>query len=157
MGKTTITVETEGKTFLEALEEFIYKYKILQNDCKSERLQGTRYDSKEEFKKKITIVLKELGIPADLLGYTYIREAIMIINEKGVVRASKGIYQELAKRFENSDGNIERSIRYAIEFAYRKGNKELIDKIFLNSVPKSKGKITNIQFIFMLADYLQQQ
>ena len=104
---------------------------------------------------EISKLLKEFGIPANLLGYDYLRYAIyVVVNEPDTVhRVTKVLYPHVADAFNTTCSRVERACRHAIEHGWDRANKELIDKYFGYSV--SAGcKPTNSEFIATLADSL---
>ncbi len=109
----------------------------------------------------ITEIIHEIGIPAHIKGYQYLREAIMItVNDMDVINAvTKVLYPEVAKRYGTTPSRVERAIRHAIEVAWDRGDIETLQKFFGYTVSGIKGKPTNSEFIAMIADrlYLQQK
>ena len=107
-------------------------------------------------KNMVTAVIHEIGVPAHIKGYQYLREAIMIaVNDMDVINAvTKVLYPEVAKRFETTPSRVERAIRHAIEVAWDRGDLETLQKYFGYTVSNAKGKPTNSEFIAMIADRL---
>ncbi len=107
----------------------------------------------------ITAIIHEIGVPAHIKGYQYLREAIMIaVDDMDVINAvTKVLYPEVAKRFGTTASRVERAIRHAIEVAWDRGDLETLQKYFGYTVSNSKGKPTNSEFIAMIADRLQLQ
>lgn len=107
----------------------------------------------------VTAVIHEIGVPAHIKGYQYLREAIMIaVNDMDVINAvTKVLYPEVAQRFGTTASRVERAIRHAIEVAWDRGDIETLQKYFGYTVSNSKGKPTNSEFIAMIADRLQLQ
>ena len=108
---------------------------------------------------EITTLLHEIGVPAHIKGYQYLREAIMItVQDMDVINAvTKVLYPEVAKRFCTTPSRVERAIRHAIEVAWDRGDIETLQKYFGYTVNSAKGKPTNSEFIAMIADRLQLQ
>ena len=108
---------------------------------------------------RVTAVIHEIGVPAHIKGYQYLREAIMIaVNDMDVINAvTKVLYPEVAKRFSTTPSRVERAIRHAIEVAWDRGDLETLQKYFGYTVNSTKGKPTNSEFIAMIADRLQLQ
>ena len=109
-----------------------------------------------ELKNLVTSVIHEIGVPAHIKGYQYLREAIMIaVDDMDVINAvTKVLYPEVAKRFSTTPSRVERAIRHAIEVAWDRGDLETLQKYFGYTVSNSKGKPTNSEFIAMIADRL---
>ncbi len=110
-----------------------------------------------ELEDKITEILHEIGIPANVKGYLYLKAAIAIIfyNVDTLGQITKVLYPELAIKFHTSPTRIERALRHAIEIAWNRGNIDAIDHIFGYTVSAAKCKPTNSEFIAMIADKLR--
>lgn len=104
----------------------------------------------------VTDVIHEIGVPAHIKGYQYLREAIILtINDMDVINAvTKVLYPEVAKKFGTTPSRVERAIRHAIEVAWDRGDLETLQKFFGYTVSNVKGKPTNSEFIAMIADCL---
>ncbi|MBE6964126.1 MAG: sporulation transcription factor Spo0A [Ruminococcaceae bacterium] len=107
-------------------------------------------------KNLVTSVIHEIGVPAHIKGYQYLREAIMIaVDDMEVINAvTKVLYPAVAKRFATTPSRVERAIRHAIEVAWDRGDLETLQKYFGYTVSNAKGKPTNSEFIAMIADRL---
>ena len=107
-------------------------------------------------KNLVTGVIHEIGVPAHIKGYQYLREAIMIaVDDMEVINAvTKILYPAVAKRFSTTPSRVERAIRHAIEVAWDRGDLETLQKYFGYTVSNAKGKPTNSEFIAMIADRL---
>ena len=107
-------------------------------------------------KNRVTAVIHEIGVPAHIKGYQYLREAIMIaVGDMEVINAvTKVLYPAVAKRFATTPSRVERAIRHAIEVAWDRGDLETLQKYFGYTVSNAKGKPTNSEFIAMIADRL---
>lgn len=105
----------------------------------------------------VTAIIHEIGVPAHIKGYQYLREAILIVVEDmEIINAvTKILYPEVAKRFGTTASRVERAIRHAIEVAWDRGDLETLQKYFGYTVSNAKGKPTNSEFIAMIADRLQ--
>lgn len=108
---------------------------------------------------RVTAIIHEVGVPAHIKGYQYLREAILIaVHDMDVINAvTKVLYPEVAKRFGTTASRVERAIRHAIEVAWDRGDLETLQKYFGYTVSNAKGKPTNSEFIAMIADRLQLQ
>ena len=109
---------------------------------------------KEHLETDITKMLHELGIPAHIKGYQYLRDAIsMVVRDREMMEAvTKILYPEIAKKNYTSSSRVERAIRHAIEFAWGRGSLEVIDELFGYTISTGKGKPTNSEFIALIAD-----
>lgn len=105
----------------------------------------------------ITKILHELGIPSHIKGYQYIREGVGLIfeNPNMIGGITKELYPELASKFDTTVSRVERAIRHAIEVSWNRGNWDLMEEIFGNSVDIDKAKPTNSEFIVTVADKLR--
>ena len=101
-------------------------------------------------------IIHEIGVPAHIKGYQYLREAIILtINDMDIINAvTKVLYPEVAKKFGTTPSRVERAIRHAIEVAWDRGDIEVLQKFFGYTVSNIKGKPTNSEFIAMIADCL---
>lgn len=109
---------------------------------------------KEHLETDITKMLHELGIPAHIKGYQYLRDAIsMVVRDREMMEAvTKILYPEIAKTNYTSSSRVERAIRHAIEVAWGRGSLEVIDELFGYTISTGKGKPTNSEFIALIAD-----
>ena len=107
----------------------------------------------------ITNVIKEIGVPAHIKGYSYLREAIQMVYSDVELLGSitKVLYPEIAKKFQTTPSRVERAIRHAIEVAWNRGNYETISKLFGYTVHHLKSKPTNSEFIAMIADKIRME
>ena len=114
-------------------------------------------DQSLELKNLVTSVIHEIGVPAHIKGYQYLREAIMIaVDDMDVINAvTKVLYPEVAKRFSTTPSRVERAIRHAIEVAWGRGELDTLNSLFGYTVNGGKGKPTNSEFIALIADTIQ--
>ena len=105
----------------------------------------------------VTNILRNLGVPAHIKGYQYLREAIiMVVNDIEIINSiTRNLYPEIAKKFHTTSISIERAIRNAIETSWGHGNIETIEEIFGYTISGTKVKPTNSEFIAMIADKLR--
>lgn len=105
----------------------------------------------------ITAIIKEIGVPAHIKGYAFLREAIqMVYNDVDLLGSiTKVLYPEIAQKFNTTPSRVERAIRHAIEVAWNRGNYESISKMFGYTVHHLKSKPTNSEFIAMIADKIR--
>lgn len=110
----------------------------------------------EDLDSVVTEVLHEIGVPAHIKGYQYLREAIILtINDMDIINSvTKILYPEVARKFGTTPSRVERAIRHAIEVAWDRGDLETLQKFFGYTVSNVKGKPTNSEFIAMIADCL---
>lgn len=116
--------------------------------------QMTNYDDLEN---TITDMLHELGVPAHIKGYQYLREAIMMsVQDMDLLNSiTKILYPQVAKTFQTTPSRVERAIRHAIEVAWSRGRMETLDEMFGYTIHTGKGKPTNSEFIALIADRIR--
>lgn len=107
----------------------------------------------------VTNIIHEIGVPAHIKGYQYLREAIMMVvnNIELLSGITKELYPSIAEKFNTTPSRVERAIRHAIEVAWNRGRIDTINKLFGYTVHDEKGKPTNGEFIAMIADKLRMQ
>lgn len=105
----------------------------------------------------VTEVIHEIGVPAHIKGYYYLREAILLsISDSGMLDCvTKMLYPTVAKKFDTTPSRVERAIRHAIEIAWDRGNVEILNDFFGYTVNTGKGKPTNSEFIALITDKLR--
>ena len=110
-----------------------------------------------DLETEITNIIHEIGVPAHIKGYMYLREAItMVVNDMELLSAvTKELYPSIAKKYNTTASRVERAIRHAIEVAWGRGQIEAINKLFGYTVNNDKGKPTNSEFIAIIADKLR--
>ncbi len=111
----------------------------------------------ENLEALVTNVIHEIGVPAHIKGYQYLREAIiMVVTDIDVInQITKQLYPEIAIKYHTTPSRVERAIRHAIEVAWGRGKQDVVESIFGYTVSASKGKPTNSEFIAMIADKLR--
>lgn len=105
-------------------------------------------------KSIVTSIIHEIGVPAHIKGYQYLREAIMMTVEDmdSINAVTKVLYPAVAREYKTTASRVERAIRHAIEVAWDRGDLEVLQKYFGYTVSNSKGKPTNSEFIALIAD-----
>ena len=131
-----------------------------------EELRGGQAQRQPELRKSntsieamVTGIIHEIGVPAHIKGYQYLREAIIIaVGDMDVINAiTKVLYPQVAKTFQTTPSRVERAIRHAIEVAWDRGDLDTLQRFFGYTVNSTKGKPTNSEFIALIADKLQLQ
>jgi len=107
----------------------------------------------------VTNIIHEIGVPAHIKGYQYLRESIiMVVNNMDLLSGiTKELYPGIASKFNTTPSRVERAIRHAIEVAWSRGRVDTINRLFGYTVHDEKGKPTNGEFIAMVADKLRMQ
>ena len=131
---------------------------------KSAERKSREQESKEkeltfDLEKDVTDMIHEIGVPAHIKGYQYLREAIMMSVEDPEMLGSitKMLYPTIAKRYQTTPSRVERAIRHAIEVAWNRGKMETLDDLFGYTISTGKGKPTNSEFIALIADRIRLQ
>lgn len=120
--------------------------------------QGEGAQKKErDLEKDVTDMIHEIGVPAHIKGYQYLREAIMMSVEdiEMLNSITKILYPTIAKRFSTTPSRVERAIRHAIEVAWSRGKMETLESLFGYTINTGKGKPTNSEFIALIADKIR--
>ena len=121
--------------------------------------QLTNCPNRKILEAEVTDIIHEVGVPAHIKGYQYLREAIiMSVNDMEMLNSiTKILYPEIAKRFQTTPSRVERAIRHAIEVAWSRGKMDTIDKLFGYTINYGKGKPTNSEFIALITDKIRLQ
>ncbi len=125
----------------------------------SQRQTASRHTGQTSIETMVTNIIHEIGVPAHIKGYQYLREAIIIaVEDMDVINAiTKVLYPQVAKTFQTTPSRVERAIRHAIEVAWDRGDLDTLQRFFGYTVSNTKGKPTNSEFIALIADKLQLQ
>ena len=110
-----------------------------------------------DLEQDVTNMIHDIGVPAHIKGYQYLREAIMMsVNDPVMISSiTKILYPTIAKRFQTTPSRVERAIRHAIEVAWSRGRMETLDALFGYTINTGKGKPTNSEFIALIADKIR--
>ena len=125
----------------------------------NQRVPAGRHTGQQNIETMVTNIIHEIGVPAHIKGYQYLREAIIIaVEDMDVINAiTKILYPQVAKTFQTTPSRVERAIRHAIEVAWDRGDLDTLQRFFGYTVSNTKGKPTNSEFIALIADKLQLQ
>jgi len=136
-----------------------YSYSLKNDQTNPSFSAVNQMNDSFDLEAEITYVLHEIGVPAHIKGYLYLRESIdMIYHEIELLGSiTKTLYPDVAKKYKTTSSRVERAIRHAIEVAWTRGNHEATTRIFGYTVSKEKAKPTNSEFIAMIADRLRLQ
>ena len=112
-----------------------------------------------DLESTVTAIIHEIGVPAHIKGYQYLRESILIaVKDMDVINAvTKVLYPEVAKRFGTTASRVERAIRHAIEVAWDRGDVDVLNSYFGYTIHNGRGKPTNSEFIAMISDKFRLQ
>ena len=110
-----------------------------------------------DLEKDVTEMIHEIGVPAHIKGYQYLREAIMLSveNTEMLSAITKLLYPTIAKKYGTTSSRVERAIRHAIEVAWGRGNMDTLNSLFGYTISLGKGKPTNSEFVALIADKLR--
>ncbi len=117
-----------------------------------------RKDSRRaDVETEVTNMIHEIGVPAHIKGYQYLRDAIiMALEDMDILNAiTKQLYPAIAKKYDTTPSRVERAIRHAIEVAWSRGKMDTIDRLFGYTINNGKGKPTNSEFVALIADRLR--
>lgn len=153
---------TEGKEFQimitvpSASKEETAKEETTTKDAQRKTIAQTK-ETIRNLEQDVTDMIHEIGVPAHIKGYQYLREAIMMSVEDQAMISSitKILYPTIAKKFQTTSSRVERAIRHAIEVAWSRGRMETLDALFGYTIDVGKGKPTNSEFIALIADRIR--
>ncbi|MBE6802637.1 MAG: sporulation transcription factor Spo0A [Ruminococcaceae bacterium] len=115
------------------------------------------YEAQEDLTVVITEILHQIGVPAHIKGYQYVREAIRLTveNPDMLNSVTKILYPTVAKNFKSTSSRVERAIRHAIEVAWDRGDVEVLNSYFGYTIQSQRGKPTNSEFVAMISDKIR--
>lgn len=164
-------------TVIESAIDFGAKYYMMKPFDKESVLSRIRYVNKQPVRRKgiklhsgesivkesmnmemeVTDIIHEIGVPAHIKGYQYLRDAIiMSVNDMEMLGSiTKILYPTIAKKYQTTPSRVERAIRHAIEVAWSRGKMDTIDALFGYTIHNGKGKPTNSEFVALIADKIR--
>ena len=121
------------------------------------RSVGERLPAEADLEAQVTKVIHQIGVPAHIKGYQYLRTSIMMVMKTGDIinSVTKTLYPTVAKMYSTTSSRVERAIRHAIEVAWSRGKVDTIDELFGYTVHNGKGKPTNSEFVALIADKIR--
>ena len=159
--KDTDKVHRLLEELLNTNKEFQIMITVPSRQEQGKEQKTTREVKKEppriDLEQEVTGMIHEIGVPAHIKGYQYLREAIiMSVQDPAMISSvTKLLYPMIAKRFQTTPSRVERAIRHAIEVAWSRGRTETLDTFFGYTIDTSKGKPTNSEFIALIADRIR--
>ena len=128
-------------------------------DASAQTAPQTPGQTPRSLEKDVTDMIHEIGVPAHIKGYQYLREAIMMsVQDIEMLNSiTKILYPTIAKKYQTTPSRVERAIRHAIEVAWSRGRMETLDALFGYTINTGKGKPTNSEFIALIADKIRLQ
>ena len=142
-------------------KEFQIMITVPSTKTESVQVQDKKVEKPKEeihdLEQDVTNMIHEIGVPAHIKGYQYLREAIMmsVENPSMISSITKILYPTIAKSFQTTPSRVERAIRHAIEVAWSRGRMETLDALFGYTIDTGKGKPTNSEFIALIADKIR--
>lgn len=126
-------------------------------NCVGEKRQNASGVTPSDIESQITKIIHQIGVPAHIKGYQYLRSAIMMtVADGGVINSvTKVLYPSVAKEYSTTTSRVERAIRHAIEVAWDRGDIDTLNSYFGYTIQNDRGKPTNSEFIAMIADDLR--
>lgn len=130
---------------------------IIKSEYVSDVKPAYHSSSPKNLEAEVTSIMHEIGVPAHIKGYQYLRDAIMmVVKDLDIINSiTKQLYPTIAREYNTTPSRVERAIRHAIEVAWSRGQVDAIDSLFGYTVSIGKGKPTNSEFIAMVADKLR--
>lgn len=135
----------------------VNRNQIIKSEYSMESKAAYRAPIQRNLEVEVTNIMHEIGVPAHIKGYQYLRDAIMMVvkNLDIINSITKQLYPSIAREYNTTPSRVERAIRHAIEVAWSRGQMDAIDNLFGYTVSIGKGKPTNSEFIAMVADKLR--
>jgi two-component system response regulator (stage 0 sporulation protein A) len=130
---------------------------ILKSRSKTVPVDNSSLSSNAELEAQVTKIIHQIGVPAHIKGYQYLRTAIlMTIDDNDIINSvTKILYPSVAKKYQTTTSRVERAIRHAIEVAWDRGDVDTLNSYFGYTIQNTRGKPTNSEFIAMIADNLR--
>lgn len=127
--------------------------------ARSTPMRRTEEYGERNLEADVTEIIHEIGVPAHIKGYQYLRDAIvMSVNDMDMLNSiTKILYPTIAKKYQTTSSRVERAIRHAIEVAWSRGKMDTIDEMFGYTIHNGKGKPTNSEFIALITDRIRLQ
>lgn len=143
-------------------ETIMNRIKYVQRSIEKEQEKRQKFEyildkEVDNLETHVTELIHEIGIPAHIKGYHYLRDSIMMaIEDMDVLNAiTKVLYPTIAKKHKTTSSRVERAIRHAIEVSWNRGKLDTLDELFGYTVSSGKGKPTNSEFIALIADTIR--
>ncbi len=164
---TTMKDTEKVQMLFESLLQMNREFQIMitvPSEIRSAEKEGKEIKAAEtpltfDLEKDVTDMIHEIGVPAHIKGYQYLREAIMMSVKEADMLGSitKVLYPTIAEKYQTTSSRVERAIRHAIEVAWNRGRMETLDNLFGYTINTGKGKPTNSEFIALIADKIRLQ
>ncbi len=147
----------EKETILNKVQQLKPENKLIMLNSSYEQYLNKDFKSEYNLEMDVTNIIHEIGVPAHIKGYQYLRDAIMMSvgNSEILNSITKVLYPSIAKQHNTTPSRVERAIRHAIEVAWTRGKVDTIDELFGYTVNNGKGKPTNSEFVALIADKIR--
>lgn len=164
MDQVNLMTSRDNERMIRMLSELLMKdkeFQIMITVPSSKTIMNEELETKNipthDLEKDVTDMIHEIGVPAHIKGYQYLREAIMMTVEDAEMLNSitKILYPSIAKKYMTTSSRVERAIRHAIEVAWSRGKMETLDDLFGYTISIGKGKPTNSEFIALISDKIR--
>ena len=170
MEQLSVTTMKEKEQVYQILDDLLHKNREFQilitvpsgkvsEEAESKVVKKEEKEISHDLEKDVTDMIHEIGVPAHIKGYQYLREAIMMsvkdVDMLGSI--TKVLYPTIASKYQTTSSRVERAIRHAIEVAWNRGRMETLDSLFGYTISTGKGKPTNSEFIALIADKIRLQ
>lgn len=144
---------------IEKILQFTYHHTLQTQSSQVIGNDNISISNSQNMEIKITDILHQIGVPAHIKGYQYLRTSIMmsVENDDIINAVTKQLYPAVAKKFDTTSSRVERAIRHAIEVAWDRGDIDILNSYFGYTIHNSRGKPTNSEFIAMISDKLRLQ
>ncbi|MBR2735528.1 MAG: sporulation transcription factor Spo0A [Clostridia bacterium] len=142
---------------MQKINQFFYQKSSAKATVSKINESNIKMSEGKNMEIKITEILHQIGVPAHIKGYQYLRSSIMmsIENPEIINAVTKQLYPSVAKKFDTTSSRVERAIRHAIEVAWDRGDVDILNSYFGYTIHNSRGKPTNSEFIAMISDKLR--
>lgn len=169
MEQLSVSATKENEQVFKLLSDLIHTNKEFQimitvpssqmKEGREKTVKSNAEPMKRDLEKDVTDMIHEIGVPAHIKGYQYLREAIMMsVEDVDMLNSiTKILYPTIAKKYQTTSSRVERAIRHAIEVAWSRGRMETLDALFGYTINTGKGKPTNSEFIALIADKIRLQ
>jgi two-component system response regulator (stage 0 sporulation protein A) len=147
----------DNESIIRRIKQLKGKFEFIKQDLQVQSLSAIEKQNENSLEAEVTNIIHEIGVPAHIKGYQYLRDAIiMSVDDMEVLNSiTKLLYPTIAKMHKTTPSRVERAIRHAIEVAWGRGNMNTIDKLFGYTINNGKGKPTNSEFVALISDKLR--
>lgn len=147
----------DNNVLISRIKQVKSDYRIVYGESKLTAYENKASYIERNLESDVTTIIHEIGVPAHIKGYHYLRDAIMMsINDAEMLNSiTKLLYPTIAKKHKTTSSRVERAIRHAIEVAWSRGKMDTIDSLFGYTINNGKGKPTNSEFVALITDKIR--